>query len=137
MISILRALITLPMAACLLWLVLANSVYNANANSASSMITLIWSPIHNPLTISLASLILAMTAIGFVWGGLMVGINSLKHYSEKQQQRKTIRQLQKDLQIANQNALNLNASKVAMAETPNINITKSNTSIIMQRVLGR
>ena len=58
---------------------------------------LVYSPVHNTLDVPLYLIALLFMALGFVLGGFTVWINSGKTRRLKRQQRKTIRELEKEL----------------------------------------
>lgn len=60
--------------------------------------TLVYSPVHEPLEIPLYLITLIFMAIGFILGGLAVWINSAPTRKVKRQQRKTIKELEKELE---------------------------------------
>lgn len=60
--------------------------------------TLIYSPVHDPLNVPLYLLALLFMATGFVLGGTVVWLNGSKTRRLKRQQRKTIKELEKELE---------------------------------------
>lgn len=95
MVLLLRFLLLLPVAALLLFITVSNT----------ATVDFVWSPLHDPLAVNIAAIILSAVGVGFLWGGLTVWLNSLQLYGERSRQRKIIRRLEKDLEAANQNAI--------------------------------
>ena len=66
MTALLKILITIFFVAILLWLTFANR----------EAVMLTWSPLHEPSAVPVAVLVLGATIGGFIWGGLIVWLNS-------------------------------------------------------------
>jgi hypothetical protein len=64
-----------------------------------------WSPVNDPLILPLYALALGLCAIGFILGALAtwLGMGHLRH--DRRVQKKTIKQLEKELAAANENIL--------------------------------
>ena len=67
------------------------------AVSNRQITTLVYSPIHEPLEVPLYLITLIFLAAGFVFGGLLVWMNSAPTRKVKRQQRKTIKTLEKEI----------------------------------------
>lgn len=65
----------------------------------------VWSPVNNPITIPLYVLTLGLCAVGFILGALAAwfGMSGLRR--ERRTQKKTIKQLEKDLAAAHDSAI--------------------------------
>ncbi len=61
------------------------------------IISFTWSPLHNSIDLPIYALILAPMAIGFIFGGAVVWINSSKLRKEKRKQKKNIKMLEKEV----------------------------------------
>ena len=71
--------------------------------------TLIYSPVHEPLEVPLYLITLLFLAIGFMFGGFVVWLNSAPTRRVKRQQRKHIVELEKELQSAKSKPANNDA----------------------------
>lgn len=60
--------------------------------------TLVYSPVHDTLDVPLYLIALLFMALGFILGSVTVWINSGKTRRIKRQQRKTIKELEKELE---------------------------------------
>jgi len=61
-------------------------------------VDIIWSPIHDPLTLPLYTTIIGGLIIGFAIGTLLTWINSGHVRKEKRRQKKQIKSLEKELE---------------------------------------
>ncbi len=64
-----------------------------------------WSPVNPPLTLPLYALALGLTAVGFVIGALAAWLGMAGLRRDRRHLKKTVRQLEKDLATAHDNAL--------------------------------
>lgn len=71
----------------------------------ADLVAFYYSPFNDPLIVPLYMLALGLCAVGFVLGALAtwLGMGSLRH--DRRAQRKTIKQLEKDLAAANENVI--------------------------------
>lgn len=78
-----------------------------------------WSPVNDPLVLPLYVLALGLTALGFILGALAtwLGMGRLRH--DRRHQKKTIKQLEKDLAAANENLVK---AREAHIRTPQIGV---------------
>jgi uncharacterized integral membrane protein len=88
--ALLKIIITLPFAAALLWVSFANR----------DSLEFTWSPLHDPLSVPVAVLVLGATIMGFIWGGLIVWLNEANNRRDRRLQRKDISRLEKELNQA-------------------------------------
>lgn len=111
--SILRWIIAAPLIGAAVLFALAHS----------DLVAFYYSPFNDPLIVPLYVLALGLCAFGFVLGALAtwLGMGGLRQ--DRREQRKTIRQLEKDLAAANENVIKtkeeaLEAYKKAFSATP-------------------
>ncbi len=74
------------------------------------LVTITYSPIHDPIEVFSFVLALGALALGFVLGGLMVWLNSTKVRIERRQQKKEISRLEKEIEALQNTADEQNAS---------------------------
>ena len=90
--SLCKFIVTVAFAASLLWLSFANR----------DSIELNWSPLHEPADIPVAALVLIAAVAGFVWGALIVWLNTAPLRRERRRQAKDVSRLEKELSAAAQ-----------------------------------
>ncbi len=71
-------------------------------------VTLLWSPINDDLTLPLYAIILLSMAVGFIFGGILVWINTGKTRKEKRRQKKEIKLLEKEVSRLKENKFTTN-----------------------------
>ncbi len=69
-------------------------------------VTFSWSPVNDNLTLPLYAIILSSMVVGFIFGGIMVWINSGKIRKERRKQKKEIKLLEKEITRLKENELN-------------------------------
>jgi uncharacterized integral membrane protein len=92
--AILKFLITIFFVAVLLWLAFANR----------ESVSVTWSPLHDPASIPVAAIILVAIVAGFIWGSLIVWLNSAPLRRDRRMKAKDINRLEKELNQATQQA---------------------------------
>lgn len=92
--ALIRSLIGLTIAAFAIGFAIANR----------QDVSVIYSPIHDPLTLPLYLIVLSLTAIGFILGGAFVWLSMGSLRQTKRQQKKLIKSLEKELKAVNENA---------------------------------
>lgn len=66
-------------------------------------VDVVYSPIHDPITLPLYLIVLGLTALGFILGGIFVWISMGTLRKTKRQQKKLIKTLEKELKAVNEN----------------------------------
>ena len=94
--TIFKFLVTLFFVTILLWL--------AFANRESVPVT--WSPLHDPASVPVAVIILIAIVAGFIWGSLIVWLNSAPVRRDRRAKSRDITRLEKELNQATQQAPN-------------------------------
>ena len=87
---ILKILITIPVLAFLFFVTLSNR---------DQSLSVIWSPLHDSVHLSLPIIFFAALVIGFVWGSLILWSNTLELRAERRNYKKQITVLENQLQI--------------------------------------
>lgn len=90
MTALFKILITIFFVAILLWLSFANR----------DAIMLEWSPFHDAASVPVAVLVLAATVCGFIWGGLIVWLNTAPLRRDRRRKAKDLDRLEKELKAA-------------------------------------
>lgn len=90
MTALLKILITIFFVAILLWLTFANR----------EAVTLTWSPLHEPSAVPVSVLVLGATIGGFIWGGLIVWLNSAPLRRDRRRKAKDLDRLERELKAA-------------------------------------
>lgn len=85
-----KFIITIFFVAILLWLTFANR----------DAISLVWSPVHDAASVPVAVLILAATVFGFIWGALIVWLNSAPLRRDRKRKARDVARLEKELNAA-------------------------------------
>lgn len=98
--AILKFLVTAFFVAALLWLAFANR----------DSVSLVWSPLHEPASIPVAVLVLIAIVAGFIWGGLIVWLNTASLRRIRKVQSRNISRLEKELDQATQQTAPPNGS---------------------------
>lgn len=87
MIDALKVLVTLPFLLVVLWIGFANR----------ADVFFVWTPLREPDSFPLALLLVGSVFFGFLWGSLILWINTLPMHSESRARKREIVRLQKDL----------------------------------------
>ena len=93
MISMLRSILSIVVTVVAILLALANR----------EMIAVVWSPVHDSINIPIFLLGLGATVTGFIAGTGFAWMNGAALRKDCRRQRKTIKNLEKELQTANEN----------------------------------
>lgn len=88
--ALLKFIFTIPFIALLFWLTFANR----------TEITLTWSPVHDPVTVDLAILLLGTVSLGFIWGALITWLNYASLRRVHRQNKKAVTRLENELTVA-------------------------------------
>ena len=88
--TLFKFIITIFFVAVLLWLTFANR----------DAISLVWSPVHDAASVPVAVLILAATVFGFIWGALIVWLNTAALRRDRKRKAKDVARLEKELNAA-------------------------------------
>lgn len=88
--TLFKFIITIVFVAVLLWLTFANR----------DAIALVWSPVHDAASVPVAVLILAATVFGFIWGTLIVWLNTAPLRRDRKRKAKDVARLEKELTAA-------------------------------------
>ncbi len=67
------------------------------------VVDVIYSPIHDPVSLPLYLIVLGLTALGFILGGIFVWMSMGHLRKTKRQQKKLIKTLEKELKAVNEN----------------------------------
>ncbi len=86
-----KILITLPVIAILFFLTLSNK---------DQQLSLTWSPLSGPVSLSLPVILFLAIVAGFVWGALIMWSNTLGLREERRALKKKTAQLEKELELA-------------------------------------
>jgi uncharacterized integral membrane protein len=83
--------------------IIVGAVLFALAHPDPVMIT--WNPFQEPVELPLYFVVFAFLGIGFLLGAFMAWMGMSRVRSERRQQKKTIRQLEKDINEANEKVM--------------------------------
>ncbi|HPD82285.1 MAG TPA: LapA family protein [Alphaproteobacteria bacterium] len=98
--SFIRWIIALP--------IIVGAVLFALANPAIVSVT--WSPFHSAIDLPLYFVALAFLGAGFLLGAFVAWIGMGKVRKDRRQQKKTIKQLEKDINAANEKIMTLSTA---------------------------
>lgn len=98
--AFIRWIIALPIIVGAVLFALANPV----------VVSVTWSPFHSPINLPLYFIALAFLGGGFLLGAFVAWISMGKVRRERRQQKKTIKQLEKDINAANEKIMTLSTA---------------------------
>lgn len=90
MAAFLRGLITVPLALAMI----AFCIMNTGSTE------IVWSPFHDPVSVSMSGLALGFVALGYIWAALMMAVQGIRGAVRQQAQKRRIRDLERRLEKA-------------------------------------